>query len=396
MGAFHDASSDADPHEPATLQRDVGVDPYTATQLPVRVDPYANRSYDPNAAQPITGTAPLGMMAPGVLARDLYGVSQRVNEARQQAHDAHHRLPPNTPAIPPPPPLNEENSLQSHPALAAPPMVAALAALRPPSDPGVNIEREPEAMLDATGPNHTALIPVVQGPPPKGYAPSYGATPNPSNARRGLVAVGIGASLGLVVVVGISLIVLLVRGPKTPVSSTTVTATTETATVTPTTTASVAPEISSSVIAEVQPSVSTPPPAPDTSDAAAIAALEKLRDSIELCVRDKIHTLPGTSRAIPDSLNHLKNGPYRPLSRDWVAPFFSCTGFRLETPMPFMIQWQFQRPDTMGTGVAWIDDDKDGKADRAYAFTGKLAGKGAVEFSAIEPTDATRRPQKPR
>lgn len=366
------ASADLDAHEPATLQRDV-VDPYTATQLPERVDPYANRSY---------------------------GAAQRMQGALQQAHDAHHRLPPNTPAIPPPPLLSEEQSFQSHPALAAPPMVAALAALRPPSDPNLNIEREPE-VVPQTGPNLTALIPVVQGPPAMGYAPAPGAAAaGPSNARRGLVAVAIGASLGLAVVVGISLIVLLVRGPKTPAASATAAVeTTSAETISPA--SGSAPEASTSaVVAQVQPSIHTPPrPSAieaDTSDAAAIAALEKLRDSIEVCVRDKIRTLPGTSRAIPESLNHLKNGPYKPLSRDWVAPFFSCTGFRLEAPMPFMIQWQFQRPDTMGTGVAWIDDDKDGKAERAYSFTGKLTGKGVVEFSAIEPTDATRRPQKPR
>jgi hypothetical protein len=138
-------------------------------------------------------------------------------------------------------------------------------------------------------------------------------------------------------------------------------------------------------------SASTPvaPPAGD-DEARARAALERMRQGIETCVSKKIHVLPGTSPAVPDAMAWLKHGPYEALKRDWVGPFFACTGFRIEEPMPFMIQWQIVRPKGDGTAVVWLDDDRDGKADRAFGLTAHWKEKDVVTFDAIVPLDPAR------
>jgi hypothetical protein len=77
--------------------------------------------------------------------------------------------------------------------------------------------------------------------------------------------------------------------------------------------------------------------------------------------------------------------------RDWNKPFFSCTKLKIEKPMPFMLQWQVDKPGSKGSGIAWLDTNGDGTADKAYAFTGTLKPKSAMEFGPIEPIDATRK-----
>lgn len=92
----------------------------------------------------------------------------------------------------------------------------------------------------------------------------------------------------------------------------------------------------------------------------------------------------------------LKTGPYKPSVRDWGSPFFACASFRLEEPMDYLIQWQFKRPDGMGAGIAWIDADHDGTAERAYAFTVTADPKLDFEAGPVEPVDATRTVMNPR
>ena len=121
------------------------------------------------------------------------------------------------------------------------------------------------------------------------------------------------------------------------------------------------------------------------SDAKAKAALERLRSGIDACVKRTIHILPGTSPAVPESLSWLKHGPYQSLKRDWVNPFFSCTHFKIEEPMPFVIQWQLEKPGNHGSAIAWIDDDRDGKAERAFGFTARQKKHDEVELGPIEP-----------
>lgn len=161
----------------------------------------------------------------------------------------------------------------------------------------------------------------------------------------------------------------------------------------PAKTASEVAEVPSAhAVAPVTSSTSEPTaPAPAGSDEEqAKAALDKLRQGIETCVSKKIHVLPGTSPPVPDGLAWLKHGPYASLKRDWVGPFFSCTAFRLEAPMPFMIQWQVVRPKGSGTAVVWLDDDHDGKADRAFGFTAHWKERDVVTFDPVGPLPPTR------
>lgn len=130
-------------------------------------------------------------------------------------------------------------------------------------------------------------------------------------------------------------------------------------------------------------------------DLEAKAALEKLRVAVQGCAR-RIHQLPGTSPPVPGALAQLKAGPYKPSIRDWGTPFFTCAAFRLDEPMDYLIQWQFKRPDGMGAGLAWVDADRDGTADRAYAFTVTADPKLNFEAGPVQPVAASRAVMKPR
>lgn len=141
----------------------------------------------------------------------------------------------------------------------------------------------------------------------------------------------------------------------------------------------------------------TPTPAPSAAtpalpeaDQQAKDALAKLSAGVVECAEKKIHTLPGASPAVPDTFGWSKAGPYPATERDWVARFFDCTGFRIVGPMPFVIQWQVDKPGVQGTGIAWVDGDADGKPDRAYAFVGTMEGKDKMTVGAIESVDPTR------
>lgn len=119
-----------------------------------------------------------------------------------------------------------------------------------------------------------------------------------------------------------------------------------------------------------------------------------MRAGIAACVKDTIHILPGTSPAVPESLAWLKHGPYESLKRDWVNPFFACTRFKIEEPMPFVIQWQLEKPGDHGQAIAWIDDDRDGKAERAFGFTARLRKHDEVDLGPIEAVEPITKTKK--
>jgi len=243
-------------------------------------------------------------------------------------------------------------------------------------------------------------------PRPGGFVPPGGMPLDPpttmgaeSASKRRLLALSVVA--GLLVVAFVAAVVLLVRmirqtdAANNPTATATVagTGSPATASLTVTTTA---PQATTTTAPDATAAPSTNAPSGDAKEVAARAALEKLKIGVEKCVKTTIHVLPGTSRAIPASLSFLKHGEYKPLINDWSAPFFSCTGFRLEGPLGFMIQWQLDHPNDKGTGMAWIDDDGDGKADRAFAFTATLTKRDVVEFSPIEGADVSRGLRKGR
>lgn len=120
-------------------------------------------------------------------------------------------------------------------------------------------------------------------------------------------------------------------------------------------------------------------------EADAKAALTRLREGIGACVRNVIGILPGTSPPVPPSLALLKTGTYQSNGADWKSPVFACTAYRETNPQSFQIQWQLSKVPTEGTGVAWIDENKDGKPDRAFGFRATLKKKKEVTLSDIVP-----------
>jgi hypothetical protein len=140
----------------------------------------------------------------------------------------------------------------------------------------------------------------------------------------------------------------------------------------------------------VVPVGATEVPATGTIDDEVKAALEKLREGLRGCVKDNIQVLPGTSPAVPASLSALgKNGFYASAPSDWKTPVWACTRFQIARPQRFQLQWQQVKRNTEGMAVAWIDDDADGKADRAFGFKATLKKRGEAdvgEITTMEPT----------
>lgn len=139
-------------------------------------------------------------------------------------------------------------------------------------------------------------------------------------------------------------------------------------------------------------SASAPPVRVGKSDAAspeaqARSALTRLRDGIGTCVRDVIGVLPGTSPAVPLTMRLMKNGVYASLSSDFRSPVFACASYRETEPQSFQIQWQRGATPGEGTGVAWVDDNGDGAADRAFGFRATLVKKKEVTFGEITPLE---------
>lgn len=128
------------------------------------------------------------------------------------------------------------------------------------------------------------------------------------------------------------------------------------------------------------------PPAPAAGpEAEARAALARLRDGIGTCVREVIGVLPGTSPPIPAHMATLKTTAYQSVPRDYRSPVWSCTKFRETEPQRYQIQWQLVTRPSEGRGIAWLDDDDDGRPDRAFAFRAALTGKREVELGEIGP-----------
>lgn len=132
--------------------------------------------------------------------------------------------------------------------------------------------------------------------------------------------------------------------------------------------------------------ISPPPEAPAGSpEAEAMAALGRLREGLAGCVRDVIGVLPGSSPAVPPSFQVLARGPYKSSPRDFRSPVFSCIRYRETEPQRFQIQWQMVKHPGEGRGVAWIDDNGDGKPDRAFGFRAALVQKNEVDLGEIGP-----------
>jgi hypothetical protein len=131
------------------------------------------------------------------------------------------------------------------------------------------------------------------------------------------------------------------------------------------------------------------PAAQESGETEAREALLRLRAGIQACVRDIIGFLPGTSPAVPANLATLKAGPYASPPRDWSTPVWSCSKFRQAAPQRFQLQWQMTKPGAEGIAVAWLDDNADGKADRAFGFRATLKEKGHPEMGEVEAIDAS-------
>jgi hypothetical protein len=140
-------------------------------------------------------------------------------------------------------------------------------------------------------------------------------------------------------------------------------------------------------------SAAPPPPASAAGEEdALIDALSLLREGMGACVHEGLGTLPGSSPAVPRSLAQTRAPGYLTLPPDWKTSVWSCARFRWSTPMRFQIQWQIVKVNAEGLGVAWLDRDGDGIADRAFAFRAVMgAAKGELtlgEITAIDPAHA--------
>jgi hypothetical protein len=133
------------------------------------------------------------------------------------------------------------------------------------------------------------------------------------------------------------------------------------------------------------PAGGTPDAPPGSPEADARAALSRLRDGVATCVRDVIGVLPGTSPAVPLAFTALKRGGYKASPRDFRSPVFACVKYRESGPQRFQLQWQLTAPPGEGRGVAWLDDNGDGKPDRALAFRAALVRKNEVDLGEIGP-----------
>jgi hypothetical protein len=135
---------------------------------------------------------------------------------------------------------------------------------------------------------------------------------------------------------------------------------------------------------------------PGSREADARAALAKLRDGVGVCVRDVIGVLPGTSPAVPGNFAKVGRGAYKSTVHDFRSPVFACVNYKQPGTQRFQIQWQMVSHPGEGRGVAWIDENGDGKADRAFAFRAALTGKNQVDLGEIGPLDPLPPVMKPQ
>lgn len=116
-------------------------------------------------------------------------------------------------------------------------------------------------------------------------------------------------------------------------------------------------------------------------------ALGRLREGIGDCVRHAIGSLPGSSPAVPAALKLASGAGYVAPPADWKTAVWSCAKFRHEAPMRFQLQWQSVKPTVEALGIAWIDDDGDGEADRALGFRATAKGTRDVDLGEITPLE---------
>lgn len=116
-----------------------------------------------------------------------------------------------------------------------------------------------------------------------------------------------------------------------------------------------------------------------------------MRDGIAKCTSQKIHILPGSSPPLPTALAWVSKSPYTSSFKDYYNSFYSCTEFRITEPQEFVIQWQGEPGGKGGMGIAWIDEDKDNIADKAFGFSATLPERDKPEFGPIGPVDKTKR-----
>ena len=116
-------------------------------------------------------------------------------------------------------------------------------------------------------------------------------------------------------------------------------------------------------------------------------ALERLREGIGDCVRHAIGSLPGSSPAVPQTLKLASGAGYTALPADWKTAVWSCAKFRHDAPMQFQLQWQSVKPTVEALGIAWLDEDGDGEADRALGFRATAKGARDVDLGEITPME---------
>ena len=160
------------------------------------------------------------------------------------------------------------------------------------------------------------------------------------------------------------------------------------------------PALPASVIAPatLAPAIAAPvvvaPPRPEAREVTAAEVharetLDRLRTGLDACIRNGIHALPGGSPAVPPGLDSLKDGAFTPAPGDWKTAVWSCARFERTEPMDFQLQWQLVRPNAEGMGIAWIDQDRDGVADRALGFSITLGPRGEPTLGEIREIAAT-------
>src|SRR5262249_46189925 len=122
-----------------------------------------------------------------------------------------------------------------------------------------------------------------------------------------------------------------------------------------------------------------PPRAPDPTpqsqaEIEARAALAQLRDGLRECLVHGNTPLPGNAPAIPANLKSAAGAGYVSTPADWRTAMWACARFKQTAPMHFQIQWQLVKVGAEGAGVAWIDEDGDGKPEKAFSFKATSTG----------------------
>ncbi|MEP7125197.1 MAG: hypothetical protein ABJE95_29980, partial [Byssovorax sp.] len=150
----------------------------------------------------------------------------------------------------------------------------------------------------------------------------------------------------------------------------------------------VAPTIPASPITPAVAQTTLAAPAAGAAEVQAREVLNRLRTGLDGCIRNGIHALPGGSPPVPPGLDALKEGAFTPAPGDWKTAVWSCAQFQTTEPMTFQLQWQLVKPSAEGMGIAWIDQDHDGVADRALGFSITLGPQSTPILGEIREIDA--------